>query len=92
VAGAATPATFELRALLFGAEGGEDPVTGSANAALACLLSAQNRRPGPAFTVRQGTVIGRDGRVFVDYDHDGADARTWIGGHTVTVVDGTFRF
>jgi predicted PhzF superfamily epimerase YddE/YHI9 len=41
--------------------------------------------------VRQGTVIGRDGRVFIDYDHDGTDARTWIGGHTVTIVDGTFR-
>jgi PhzF family phenazine biosynthesis protein len=90
-AGGAAPATFELRALLYGAENAEDPVTGSANAALACLLSVQNRRPGRSFTVRQGTVIGRDGRVFIDYDHDGTDARTWIGGHTVTIVDGTFR-
>jgi PhzF family phenazine biosynthesis protein len=87
----AAAATFELRALLYGAENAEDPVTGSANAALACLLSAQNRQPGRSFTVRQGTVIGRDGRIFIDYDHDGADARAWIGGHTVTVVEGTFR-
>jgi predicted PhzF superfamily epimerase YddE/YHI9 len=42
--------------------------------------------------VRQGTVLGRDGRVFITYDDHTADARTWIGGHTVTVVEGTFRF
>jgi predicted PhzF superfamily epimerase YddE/YHI9 len=39
---------------------GEDPVTGSANAALAGLLSRQQRRPG-ASGARQGTAIGRDG-------------------------------
>lgn len=88
---AAAAAMFELRALLYGAENGEDPVTGCANAALACLLGAQNRQPGRSFTVRQGTVIGRDGRIFIDYDHEGAGARAWIGGHTVTVVEGTFR-
>ncbi len=88
----ATPATFELRALLYGAETGEDPVTGSANAALACLLTTQGGRPGLSYTVRQGTVLGRDGRVFITYDDHTADARTWIGGHTVTVVEGTFRF
>ena len=88
----ATPATFELRALLYGAETAEDPVTGSANAALACLLTTQGGRPGLSYTVRQGTALGRDGRVFVTYDDHTADARTWIGGHTVTVVEGTFRF
>lgn len=80
-------ATFELRALLFGPESGEDPVTGSANAALACLLTEQGRRPGISFTVRQGTALGRDGQVFVDY----TNADTWIAGHAVTIVDGTFR-
>jgi PhzF family phenazine biosynthesis protein len=68
---------------------GEDPVTGSANAALAGLLTAQQRRPGLAYTVRQGTAIGRAGQVSVHYDD--ATGKTWIGGSSVTVVDGTFR-
>jgi PhzF family phenazine biosynthesis protein len=85
------PATFEVRCLMVGGNlgVGEDPVTGSANAALAGLLSAQQRRPGLAYTVRQGTVIGRAGQVSVRYDD--AAGQTWIGGSSVTVVDGTFR-
>jgi PhzF family phenazine biosynthesis protein len=85
------PATFEVRCLMMGGDlgVGEDPVTGSANAALAGLLSAQQRRPGLAYTVRQGTVIGRAGQVSVRYDD--AAGKTWIGGSSVTVVDGTFR-
>ncbi|WP_322086068.1 PhzF family phenazine biosynthesis protein [Burkholderia sp. BCC1999] len=85
------PATFEIRCLMTGGKfgtPGEDPVTGSANAALAGLLTRQQRRPGPSYTARQGTAIGRDGRIFVSYDEDGT---TWIGGDAVTVVDGTFR-
>lgn len=85
------PATFEVRCLMTG-DGfgvGEDPVTGSANAALAGLLSAQQRRPGLHYTVRQGSVLGRAGQVSVHYD-DAYD-KTWIGGPSVTIVDGTFR-
>ncbi|KWN08119.1 phenazine biosynthesis, PhzF family protein [Burkholderia territorii] len=84
------PATFEIRCLMAGGNFGvgEDPVTGSANAALAGLLTLQQRRPSPSYTARQGTAIGRDGRIGVSYDEDGT---TWIGGHVVTVVDGTFR-
>jgi PhzF family phenazine biosynthesis protein len=84
----ATPATFELRCLLFGAERIEDPVTGSANAAVACLLTAQDRRPGASYTVRQGTALDRNGRVLVDYENGGD---TWIAGHAITIVDGSFR-
>ncbi|WP_277185578.1 PhzF family phenazine biosynthesis protein [Caballeronia sp. BR00000012568055] len=87
----ATPATFELRTLLLGAENIEDPVTGSANAALAALLTAQNLRPGDAYTVRQGTALDRDGRISITYDDTNASGPTvWIGGHAVTVIDGTF--
>lgn len=84
------PATFELRCLMVGGDFGvgEDPVTGSANAALACLLDAQGRRPGAAYTVRQGTAIGRDGRIAVSYDETGTP---WVGGDCVTVVEGSFR-
>jgi PhzF family phenazine biosynthesis protein len=85
------PTTFEVRCLLMGGNlgVGEDPVTGSANAAIAGLLSAQQRRPGLAYTARQGTVLGRAGQVSVRYDD--AAGKTWIGGSTVTIVDGTFR-
>ncbi|WP_322033274.1 PhzF family phenazine biosynthesis protein [Paraburkholderia sp. J76] len=83
------PATFEVRCLMTGLGKGEDPVTGSANAAIAMLLEQQNRRPGTRYTVRQGTALGRDGRVHVHYDD--AAKKIWIGGHSVTVVDGTCR-
>ncbi|MEI6001602.1 PhzF family phenazine biosynthesis protein [Paraburkholderia bengalensis] len=85
------PATFELRCLMMGGGlgMGEDPVTGSANAALAGLLTAQNTRPGMQYTVRQGTALGRAGDVYVRYDD--AAGKTWIGGASVTIVDGTFR-
>jgi PhzF family phenazine biosynthesis protein len=85
------PATFEVRCLMAG-QGfgtGEDPVTGSANAAIAGLLTEQQRRPGSRYTARQGTVLGRDGRIRVSYDD--AAGHTWIGGESVTVIDGTFR-
>ncbi|SDH81443.1 PhzF family phenazine biosynthesis protein [Paraburkholderia phenazinium] len=84
------PATFEVRCLMTNGNLGfdEDPVTGSANAAVAGLLSAQQRRPGLSYTARQGTVLGRAGQVFVRYDD--AAGKTWIGGSAVTIVDGTF--
>lgn len=83
------PATFEVRCLMTGLGNGEDPVTGSANAAIAMLLQQQNRRPGAHYTVRQGTAMGRDGRVFIDYDD--ATGQVWVGGASLTVVDGTCR-
>ncbi|ALK31566.1 PhzF family phenazine biosynthesis protein [Burkholderia plantarii] len=83
------PATFEVRCLMTGEQFGlgEDPVTGSANAAIAGLLARGGQPTGRGYTVRQGTAIGRDGRVSVEYDDTG---KIWIGGDAVTVVDGTF--
>jgi PhzF family phenazine biosynthesis protein len=83
------PATFEVRCLMTGLGKGEDPVTGSANAAIALLLEQQNRRPGDSSTVRQGTALGRDGRVHVQYDQSAS--KIWVGGHSVTVVEGICR-
>ncbi len=80
------PADLEVRALFTDDTGGlrEDPVTGSLNASVAQWLLATGRVDAP-FTARQGTRLGRDGRVHVDA-HGG---RVWVGGTTVTVVDGT---
>lgn len=62
----------------------EDPVTGSLNAGLALWLTGDGTLPA-AYTARQGTAMGRDGRVTVSTDDAG---RTWVGGATRTIVAG----
>jgi PhzF family phenazine biosynthesis protein len=62
----------------------EDPVTGSLNAGIAQWLQGAGTLPD-RYVAAQGTAMGRAGRVHVA--HDGTD--TWIGGDTVTVLDGT---
>ncbi|HSL56247.1 MAG TPA: PhzF family phenazine biosynthesis protein [Acidimicrobiales bacterium] len=62
----------------------EDPVTGSLNASLAQWLLGSGRLRAP-YVARQGTVLGRRGVVHVDRD-DAGDI--WVGGDTVTCVDG----
>jgi PhzF family phenazine biosynthesis protein len=63
----------------------EDPVTGSLNASLAGWLLESGRVRAP-YVARQGTALGRRGRVHVDQDEDGT---VWVGGATETVVTGT---
>jgi PhzF family phenazine biosynthesis protein len=76
---------FEVRAFFTGNHGiAEDPVTGSLNAALAQWLIGDGLAP-PRYVAAQGTAMGRAGRVFVQ--QDGPDI--WIGGHSVTVIDGS---
>ena len=62
----------------------EDPVTGSFNASLAQWLLATGRATAP-YVARQGTALGRSGRVHVDLDADGT---IWVGGGTTTCVSG----
>lgn len=77
---------IEVRAFFPGPGGmAEDPVTGSLNASLAQWL--MERDPAlTSYVARQGTVLGRDGRVHIDRDDDGT---IWVGGHTSTSVVGT---
>jgi PhzF family phenazine biosynthesis protein len=80
-----SPEAFEVRA--FTPKGGgmdEDPVTGSLNASLAQWLLATGRATAP-YVARQGTVLGRAGRVHISQDVDGA---VWVGGGTVSCVRG----
>ena len=65
----------------------EDPVTGSANAAIAALLQAQGRLAtlGSNYRASQGREVGRDGIVEVSMD---ASDRIWIGGDTIAVIEG----
>ncbi len=65
----------------------EDPVTGSLNASLAQWLLASGRASAP-YVARQGTALGRDGRVRITADADGV---VWVGGDVVTCVSGRVR-
>jgi PhzF family phenazine biosynthesis protein len=65
----------------------EDPVTGSLNASLAQWL-VESGRLSPPYVAAQGTALGRAGRVHVDTDPDGT---VWVGGGTVTCVEGALR-
>jgi PhzF family phenazine biosynthesis protein len=66
----------------------EDPVTGSANAALPTYLARHGllERTGREYVAAQGTEMGRDGRIHVRV-LDGS-GRSEIGGQAVTVVEG----
>ena len=76
---------WELRAF-FPKDGAtvEDPVTGSLNASVAGWLLATGRATAP-YVASQGTALGRAGRVHVAQDDDGT---IWVGGGTVTCVEG----
>jgi PhzF family phenazine biosynthesis protein len=67
----------------------EDPVTGSANAAITAWLHMRGALPATRFLSSQGREVGRDGIVECEVDGDG---EAWIGGMTQTVVEGTLRW
>jgi PhzF family phenazine biosynthesis protein len=77
---------FEVRAFFPGNAGmAEDPVTGSLNAALAQWLIGAGLAP-PRYVASQGTRLGRAGRVHVARDDEG---EIWVGGASVTCIEGT---
>jgi PhzF family phenazine biosynthesis protein len=81
----ATGAEVEVRAFCPGMGINEDPVTGSLNAGFALWLTRAGRLP-LGYVARQGTVLGRDGRVHISTDESGD---VWVGGSSRTVVTGT---
>jgi PhzF family phenazine biosynthesis protein len=77
-------ADVEVRAFYAdGREFGEDPVTGSANAGLAQWLIGTGALPS-SYTSRQGSVIGREGRVRLEAVGD----HVWVSGDAVTRIVG----
>ena len=79
-------ADFEVRAFFYQNGGiAEDPVTGSLNAALAQWLIGAGLAPA-SYVARQGTALGRDGRVFVQSDVSG---NIWIGGDCAQCIEGS---
>lgn len=63
----------------------EDPVTGSLNASLAQWLIDEGHMPA-RYLAAQGACLGRAGRVHVERDDHG---QVWVGGQTVTCIDGS---
>ena len=82
---AAKDCAFEVRAFFKCEQGvaSEDPVTGSLNAALAQWLMGDGQAPR-SYIASQGTAMGRAGRVHANQE----DGDIWIGGASVTCIDG----
>jgi PhzF family phenazine biosynthesis protein len=79
------PEALEVRAFVpANGAAGEDPVTGSLNAALAQWLLSRGLVAAP-YIASQGTALGRRGRVHISRDEDGT---IWVGGATVTCLSG----
>lgn len=74
---------LEVRA--FTLSGEEDPVTGSLNACLADWLISR-RLLHPPYLAQQGRCMGRDGVIHIKKD---AQQQLWVGGQTVTCVQGS---
>ena len=78
---------LEVRAFAAAVEVPEDPVTGSLNASLAQWLIAEGYAPAQ-YLATQGRCLGRNGQVHIERD---AEGQVWVGGASVTCVDGTVQ-
>jgi PhzF family phenazine biosynthesis protein len=76
---------MEVRAFAASVGITEDPVTGSLNASLAQWLIADGHAP-ERYLASQGTCLGREGRVWIERD---ASGQVWVGGESVTCIDGS---
>jgi PhzF family phenazine biosynthesis protein len=81
----AEKADLEVRMFVSDLNVSEDPITGSFNASLAQWLIADGHAP-KKYVAAQGTCIGREGRVFIEQDLQG---QVWVGGDSVTCIEGT---
>ncbi len=78
---------YEVR--MIDSDMGEDPITGSLNAAIARWMAADGRLDRDLL-IAQGTCIHREGRVHIRRDPADAD-RILIGGETQILIEGTVR-
>ncbi len=75
---------LEVRAIVASTTVYEDPVTGSLNASLAQWLMADGHMP-ERYLASQGLCLGRAGQVHLERD---AQGQVWVGGDSVTCIDG----
>ena len=80
----ATDTHLEVRAFAASIGINEDPVTGSLNASLAQWLMADGLMP-THYTAAQGVCVQRAGQIDLLQD---ARAQVWVGGQSVTCIDG----
>jgi PhzF family phenazine biosynthesis protein len=78
---------FEVRAFVSPVGVDEDPVTGSLNASLAQWLIAEGHAP-ERYTASQGVCLGRAGQVHLERD---AAGQVWVGGESVSCLDGSVK-
>lgn len=76
-------ADFEVRNLAPSSGMSEDPITGSLNAAIVQWMHEEGRLTRD-LVMSQGTLMGREGRVFVSFAGDTIK----IGGHVQILIDG----
>jgi trans-2,3-dihydro-3-hydroxyanthranilate isomerase len=83
---------FDIRARMFSPFDGvpEDPATGSANCALAALLTHLDAgSTGEAsWRIAQGVDMGRPSVLEARTRREGGQIGTWIGGHSVLFAEG----
>jgi len=84
--GPTASAGLEVRSFAPGEGVLEDPVCGSGNGCVAALVRRDALVSDRDYLARQGRCLGRDGRVAVRFGEDGA---IWVGGHSVTCVEGS---
>jgi PhzF family phenazine biosynthesis protein len=75
---------LEVRAFIAAMGVNEDPVTGSLNASLAQWLQGQGLMPRH-YMASQGVCLGRAGQVHIEQD---ATGQVWVGGQSVTCIEG----
>ena len=83
-----TTPDLEVRAFAACMGVNEDPVTGSLNASFAQWLMADGFMPRN-YTASQGVCMGRAGLVDLQRDENAeAEGQVWVGGQSVTCMDG----
>jgi PhzF family phenazine biosynthesis protein len=81
-------ADFEVRAFVAPSGINEDPVTGSLNASLAQWLMAEGHAP-ERYVAAQGTCLDRAGRVHLSRENTAGTTTVWVGGESVTCINGS---
>ena len=65
----------------------EDPVTGSLNASMGQWLMGAGLAPN-SYVASQGACLARAGRVYVHRDEQN---QVWVGGESVTCIQGSVK-
>jgi PhzF family phenazine biosynthesis protein len=78
-------ADLEVRSFAPGDGIPEDPVCGSGNGCVAALIRRDGILRARSYVASQGSCVGRDGLVAVEFDED----TIWLGGHAVTCIEGS---